>query len=384
MLWIATCAAALAVLSVSAPMSVTEYGVPLIVALLFSVVLAVAMPVALVMPIVGVALALLGATVLTATAKFTTTAPWPASVSSIIALTIVCFIAGWRARWWLPAATWLAGVMLISIAAAEAKSAVPTAAVIADLVVFAALTLLAAIMGIVVRNWTDVRRQLTEQRALSAAETAEREAAEEKARIARELHDVVAHGMSAIQVRAASAKYRLANLSPEAVAEFDEVAATARASMGDMRSILGVLRDEATSAETAPQPGFSDLGSLIERAHQLAPITMHGSWQLSAHERDDAVFGLAVYRAVQEALSNAAKHAPGAPVTITWSEAPTNRTVAVANGRSTHPADPHRPGGQGLRGMQERLHVLGGSVSAAPTGAGFDIVITIPRKETAT
>ncbi|GAA2543317.1 hypothetical protein GCM10009860_25210 [Microbacterium mitrae] len=390
-LWLGVGALAVALLAVSAPLSVTVYEVPVVTAMLFSLVLAGAMPLAIVLPWGGVAAAIVSATALTSGSTFTTEAPWPVSVTTTIAVSLTWLLVGWRARWFVVTIAWAGGLLLVIVSTTEALSAnAPSGAIIADLVVFAAASLVLALAGIIMRNWEIVGAQLVAERALSAAEIAHREAAEEKARIARELHDVVAHGMSAIQVRAASARYRLADLPPDAIAEFDDIAATARSSMADMRSILGVLRDETTGAASNPQPTLADLSALVERARALAPVTVTGEWNLTPAERADPLLGLTVYRAVQEALSNAARHAPGAAVTVAWHESGNERHITITNEATTRPADaragdahPSRTGGQGLRGMRERLHVLNGTVTTATqAGGGFAVQVAIPRAST--
>ncbi len=389
-LWLGVGAFAVALLAVSAPLSVTVYDVPVVTALLFSLVLAGAIPLALVLPWGGVAAALVSATALTSGSAFTTEAPWPVSVTTTIAVSLTWLLVGWRARWFVVTLGWFGAVLLVIVSTTEALSAnAPSGAIIADLVVFAASSLVMALAGIILRNWEIVGAQLVAERALSATEIAHREAAEEKARIARELHDVVAHGMSAIQVRAASARYRLTDLPPEAIAEFDDIAATARASMADMRSILGVLRDESSDTVSSPQPTLADLSALVERARDLAPITVTGEWNLSAAERANSLLGLTVYRAVQEGLSNAARHAPGAAITIAWDETASSRHITIKNDAPTRATDDvrtadsahaHSRGGQGLRGMRERIHVLNGTVSTdVLADGGFAVRVTIPR-----
>ena len=388
-LWLAVSACAVAILAVSAPLSVTVYDVPVVPALLFSLVVAGAMPLALVLPWGGVAASLVSMTALTSGSAFTTQAPWPVSVTTTIAVSLTWLLVGWRSRWFVVTVGWISGVLLVVVSTTEALSAhAPSGAIIADLVVFASLSLVLALTGIIMRNWEIVGAQLVAERALSAAEIAQREAAEEKARIARELHDVVAHGMSAIQVRAASARYRLGDLPADAIAEFDDIAATARASMADMRSILGVLRDEHAGAASSPQPTLADLSALIHRARDLAPIVVTGAWNLTQRERDDSLLGLTVYRAVQEALSNAARHAPGAAIAMNWEQSGSHLTVTIANAAPTRVMDAARPtdtahtprGGQGLRGMRERLQVLDGTVTTAERAdGGFCVTVTIPR-----
>src|SRR5690606_5052101 len=132
-------------------------------------------------------------------------------------------------------------------------------------------------------------------------------------RIARELHDVVAHSMSLIQVQASTARYRVADLQPEAASEFDDIAASARGALTEMRRILGVLRTEDQAAELAPQRGIDDVPALVETTRRAGAAV-----SLSQAVSDDvsAATQLATYRITQEALSNAVRHAAGSPISV--------------------------------------------------------------------
>ncbi|ERK69467.1 histidine kinase, partial [Leifsonia aquatica ATCC 14665] len=230
-------------------------------------------------------------------------------------------------------------------------------AVTADLVVFAAVTATALLGGLLVSRWQDVRRQLLREQRISASEQALREVAEERTRIARELHDVVAHGMSAIQVQASSARYRLPDLSDEAAAEFDELAATARSAMGEMRMLLGVLRSEDVAVETAPQPGVADVRALVTGAGRRGTVRLDDRLDADAAARLEPVVSLAVYRIVQESLSNIARHATGAGAEVVIERTAEGLVVTVENEQAPgRPASAPAPesGGHGIRGMRER------------------------------
>ena len=383
-IWILAAAAAISLLAVTATLGATEYRTPAGAIVIFATMLAAAIPGALIAPYWATAAAVLAAASLTALASPETAAPWPVAVPTMIALTFTWIIVGLRARWWVAASGWALTNFIALMTASEYGQRVAVGTIVADLVVFASVSLLGVGVGVMLRNWTLIRAELTRQQAMTAAEHARREAVEDKARIARELHDVVAHGMSAIQIRAASARYRLTGLSDEAAAEFDDLAATARTSMAEMRTILGLLRDEESAVQRAPQPGFGDLSTLIARARDLAPVTESGLWELSEAEQSDPVFGLTVYRVVQEALSNAARHAPGAATRIDWQDEPGARVLTITNDAPEHPAATRVDGGgQGLRGMRERVSALGGAVSAAPVedpaAGGFRVRVTFPR-----
>jgi signal transduction histidine kinase len=215
---------------------------------------------------------------------------------------------------------------------------------------------------------------LADQAERAELEQARRAVLEGRARIARELHDVVAHHMSLIVVRAETAPYRLADLPEPVLAEFGSLSGSAREAMADMRRLLAMLRNDQ-SAERAPQPGLTDLPELIDAA-RLAGITV----DLSAPEGLGVVSestGVCAYRIIQEALSNAGRHAAGATVTVSLHHDMEAVTVEVANGPGVT-GEP-RMNGHGLAGMRERAELLGGSLSAgtAPDG-GFVVSAVLP------
>ncbi|MGY1846950.1 histidine kinase [Blastococcus sp. SYSU DS1021] len=195
----------------------------------------------------------------------------------------------------------------------------------------------------------------------------------ERARIAREMHDVVAHHMSLIAVRAETAPYRLDEVTPSVRTEFAEVASAARQSLAEMQNLLGVLRSD-DGAERAPQPGLGDLEELL-RAARAAGAELQ--WELHLPEAP-AALGLSAYRIVQQALANAAQHAPGAPVRVRVAGEGGVLRIEVGNGRGA--ATPVASGGgSGLPGMRERAAVHGGTVEAGPTAdGGFRLVAELP------
>ncbi|CAL9438787.1 sensor histidine kinase [Streptomyces sp. enrichment culture] len=250
----------------------------------------------------------------------------------------------------------------------------------------------ALLLGGALRERYEVQRRLAEQETISEAERGRRTLLEERARIARELHDVVAHHMSVITVQADTAEYRLPALPAEARAEFTSIASTARESLVEMRRLLGVLRSEETGGELGPQPGLTQIGQLVE-----ATARAGGPVEYSPYEGEvpDAV-GLSAYRIVQEALANVVRHAPGAPtrVSLTLSEPRSlsepegdrggqRLTVLVVNGPPPRP--PGRPleagggTGHGLVGMRERVRLVGGTLDVGPLpDGGFRVAARLP------
>ena len=231
---------------------------------------------------------------------------------------------------------------------------------------------------------------LAEQVAQTEHEEARRAVLEERARIAREMHDVVAHHMSMIAVQAETAPYRLSDLSgttptkltERTVAEFTSLSAAARAALTDLRRVLGVLRSDEVP-ERSPQPQLSDVPQLVEATRRAGvPV------ELSMSIGDDNVtasVALCAYRIVQEALSNAGRHSPGSTVVINIERDQRLIRLEVSNGPSSY-ANPtavtqatERRKGHGLNGMRERVALLGGSLSAVPTqDGGYAVSATLP------
>jgi signal transduction histidine kinase len=222
------------------------------------------------------------------------------------------------------------------------------------------------------------RRALADQAELTELERARLAVLEERARIARELHDVVAHHMSLMAIRAESAPHRLGALPDPVRAEFGSLCASAREALADMRRLLGVLRSDQPPAR-APQPGLPDLPALVDKARQAGMAV-----ELSAPpalDRVPASAGVCAYRIVQEALSNAGRHAAGAAVAVSVLQTARTVTLNVTNGPGDT-AGPHVNGhrpGHGLAGMRERVELLGGSLSAGPApGGGFAVSAVLP------
>ncbi|MEU4532247.1 histidine kinase [Micromonospora ureilytica] len=235
-----------------------------------------------------------------------------------------------------------------------------------------------AIVGDLIRRNRLSRHALAAQAELSEREQERRAVLEERTRIARELHDVVAHHMSLIAVQAETAPYRLTDVPAPAAAEFVAIAASARDALTDMRRLLGVLRSETTGPQTAPQPDLTDLGAMVDAARRAGlPVTVDD--EPMADGRVPAPVGLAAYRIVQESLANAARHAAGAAVRVTVRAGPSGLRVRVENS----PADvrPTADGGSGhgLTGMRERATSLGGTFTAGPLpDGGYAVAAELP------
>ncbi|NYH42178.1 signal transduction histidine kinase [Micromonospora jinlongensis] len=235
-----------------------------------------------------------------------------------------------------------------------------------------------AIVGDLLRRNRLSRHALAAQTEQSEREQERRAVLEERTRIAREMHDVVAHHMSLIAVQAETAPYRLTDVPAPAAAEFVAIAASARDALTDMRRLLGVLRSESSGPQTAPQPDLADLDAMVDAARRAGlPVT------LDAGPVDDgqvpAPVGLAAYRIVQEGLANAARHAVGAAVRVTVRAGHSGLEVRVEN--SPADARPTADGGpgHGLTGMRERATSLGGTFTAGPLpDGGYAVAAELP------
>lgn len=312
-------------------------------------------------------------------------APWPVPVATLLALLVVFGVASVHGRWIISSAA-AAGVGLTAVGlTAGAGGELPAGSVISNLIVTVVLSGIAIGVGTLIRSIRTARGALAEARELTELELAKRQIAEERTRIAREMHDVVAHGMSVIQVQAASARYRYPELRPEVADEFDELAATARVALGEMRALLGVLRAD-DDAEHAPQPSLAELPELAARSR----AALEDQLPVALRTRMDPVCQLAVYRVVQESLGNAARHAPGAAASVTLtghseprSGGPGSARVTIRNASpsasAVAAAPAADPSGHGIRGMRERVGALGGSLAAGPTpDGGFQVVALVP------
>ncbi|MFH8615641.1 sensor histidine kinase [Streptomyces sp. NPDC017979] len=229
------------------------------------------------------------------------------------------------------------------------------------------------------RERGDAQRRLAAQETISEAERAQRTLLEERTRIARELHDVVAHHMSVITVQADSAPYRITGLPDEAREEFTAIAASARESLTEMRRLLAVLRSEGADGELAPQPGVARVQQLVE-ATVRAGVPVELSLSVPAGSVPQAV-DLSAYRIVQEALSNVVRHAPGAATRASVVSDGTDLIVVVVNGPAEAAASPLESAGtgHGLVGMRERVRLTGGTLDTGPLpDGGFRVAARLP------
>lgn len=240
----------------------------------------------------------------------------------------------------------------------------------------ASLTWLA---GVVIRQ-RSLRIDEAEERA-AALERDHRETrvavADERARIARELHDVVAHSVSVMTVQAGAARMMLSTNPERAVAPLLAVEETGRQALTELRRLLGILRDDEDGTGLVPQPGIEDLPGLVE--------TMRAAGMPVELRLDGAVRpiapgpGLAAYRIVQEALTNSLKHADAVLVRVTVEFDAEQLHLEVRDDGNGVRREPDGPRGHGVAGMSERAAVYGGVLEAGPDpGGGYAVRASLP------
>ncbi|BCJ26232.1 two-component sensor histidine kinase [Actinocatenispora sera] len=292
---------------------------------------------------------------------------WPWEPAQIPILAVAFVLAGLRYQravlWWMWAA--MAGVLVVHVDAGNAPGGL-------------AVLTIGAVLVDLIRSRLRAQRALVAETERTELEKARRAALEERTRIARELHDVVAHHMSLIVVQAQTAPYRRDDVSPGAAEELDSIAAQARSALVEMRRLLGVLRSDE-DALRAPQPGLSDVDGLVAGGRRAGVRISYRAEGLE--HRPPTAVQVCAYRLVQEALSNATRHAAGAPVDVTIEVTADRVRLRVHNGPGTR-RGAGTGAGHGLVGMRERVALLGGDLHAGPDpDGGFTVVADLPVAE---
>jgi signal transduction histidine kinase len=221
-----------------------------------------------------------------------------------------------------------------------------------------------------------------EREQAAEAERARQEIREERVRIARELHDVVAHALAVVTVQAGVGKRLMARRPEEASSALESIEVLGRTAQEELRVVLGLLREEGIGAsELSPLPRLADLTELAETVRASGtPVRLR--MPDTGHQLSPAL-ELTLYRVVQEALTNVVKHAPGAHATVEVAVSGRNVRIEVTDDGS--PAgNGGRPGfmpGHGIIGMRERVGAFGGSLVAGPLPrGGFRVLAEIPAE----
>jgi len=243
------------------------------------------------------------------------------------------------------------------------------------------------VLGYNVRTRRGTQAELVAEQRRGEVVRAEQAVLEERARIARELHDVVAHHMTLIAIQAEAGPLRTPNDPVALTDDLGSIRATALTALTETRRILGVLREDvAGTAPDPPAPGLAHLPDLTDAAREAGhPVS------LAAEVTDGDVtpgVALSVHRIIQESLSNVLRHAPGAPIEVSVRRSDGHRSsieVDVVNGPATRPADTSTApgGGHGLIGMRERVAMLDGHLRVGATrDGGYAVHVSLPEERT--
>jgi signal transduction histidine kinase len=205
---------------------------------------------------------------------------------------------------------------------------------------------------------------------------AERAAADERQRIAREIHDVIAHSLAVTMLHLTGARLALGRDPEEAEKALLEAERLGRESLAEIRRTVGLLAPEGTGT-AAPMPTAADIPQLV-REFESAGLDVR--FELTGDPATLApATGLALYRVAQESLSNVVRHAPGEPTSMSLIIGPDDVRLRVRNRMATGAA-PNLNGGLGVRGMQDRVTLLGGELRAGPDGTGWCVDVELPRE----
>ncbi|MFG2885507.1 sensor histidine kinase [Streptomyces sp. NPDC048297] len=330
----------------------------------------------LVRPVGAFWLSLAGTTVVDLLAAPWDSWPWmPGSfVSHLLVLTVVALRTRPRTAAWMWVVTAVYGFL------AEGLFGFHYDTNTAPMLVVSALVLSAVTVRQVRR---DARQEVTAQQTVTAHERSRRTLLEERTTIARELHDVVAHHMSVVAIQAEAAPYRVENPPPELEKAFATIRENAVAALTELRRVLGVVRAEDYEAPDAPQPTLADLDGLLGNVRE-AGLVVEKAVTGAVRELPQGV-ELSAYRIVQEALSNALRHAPGASARVEIGYVLGGLGLRVVNGPPPAPAliKPSPGAGHGITGMRERVSMLNGEMTAGRVdggayGGGYEVAVFLP------
>ncbi|WP_214107487.1 sensor histidine kinase [Acrocarpospora catenulata] len=231
-------------------------------------------------------------------------------------------------------------------------------------------------IGVVLRGERVARARLFRQKELTAVERARRTVLEERNRIARELHDVVAHHMTLISIQAQVAPHLVKDPPKELTENLAGIRQNAVEALTELRRVLGVLRSQDTPPH-APQPSLDGLAELAANARG-AGLALDIETTGEARPLSPGV-ELSAFRIIQEALSNAMRHAPGAAVHVKIGYRTDALVLQITNTAPDRPPPPSTGPGHGLLGMRERTAMLGGELAAGPTtDGGYEVTATLP------
>ena len=226
------------------------------------------------------------------------------------------------------------------------------------------------------------QRLLLAQKIRAQEALAEHAAADERRRIAREVHDVIAHSLSITLLHVTGARRGLQQDRDidDAVEALQQAEQLGRQAMADIRRTVGLLDNAPTRpARTAPEPGLDDVGTLVADFERAGlDVTLHAD---GLAQSVPATVGLALYRIAQESLANIAKHAPDSKATVELHVSPASASLVVKNRLPAAVSASRSAEGRGLRGMRQRVELLGGAIDVGPSSEGWSVRAEIPLQD---
>ncbi|MFI8102741.1 sensor histidine kinase [Streptomyces sp. NPDC086023] len=297
---------------------------------------------------------------------------WPWSPATFVAHVLVMVLVTARTRprvgGWMWFVTVLVGGLLSSALSLDGTDNTGPLAVVS------AIALLAVS---VLKIRSQAAKEVTAQQEVTAVERDKRTLLEERTTIARELHDVVAHHMSVVAIQAEAAPYRVENPPPELEQAFLTIRENAVAALTELRRVLGVVRSADYEAPEAPQPTLASLDGLLANVRD-AGLTVDKTVTGAVRELPQGV-ELSAYRIIQEALSNTLRHAPGARAGVEIGYVLGGLGLRIVNDAPTGDVRPSPGAGHGITGMQERVAMLEGEMTAGSTAdGGYEVAVFIP------
>ncbi|MGW6706878.1 sensor histidine kinase [Streptomyces sp. NPDC054956] len=301
---------------------------------------------------------------------------WPWMPAGIFCFAPVLLLVALRVRPWATSGAVLVPIAFTGLAELLFKPAHSGTSLPGAVLLFG----FTGLLGYALRATRLARTRLVEQETLTEEERARRTLLEERSRIARELHDVVAHHMSVISIQAQVAPYLVENPSEELKENLAGIRANALEALTELRRVLGVLRSEHPDDPADshhPQPTLAELEGLVDNVRAAGlDVTIEIA---GARRPLSPGLELTAYRIVQEALSNCLRYAPGSRVEVGLAYGPRELHVCVANSAPTRPVPPSPGAGHGLLGMRERAGMLGGELAAGPRpGGGYEVSAVLP------
>jgi signal transduction histidine kinase len=298
---------------------------------------------------------------------------WPWTVGGVLAMVVVLFqvAASYHRRTVVGVGLLTSLVMLVP---AAVLGGTPPWLVL----ILCGVVALVLVLGHMILGLRTAEALLAEQAELRRQDLARQAVLEERSRIARELHDVVAHHMSMIAIQAEAAPLKIPDLPAAAQETLAAIRGAAREALGETRRVVGLLRNgDDELPERVPQPGLARLDELVEAARQsglsVEPLVVGVPRPLAVG------VDLSAYRIVQEAMSNAARYAPGSRIRVAVHYGGQRLRVSVTDDGSDAPGTVQAGGGHGLVGMRERVAMLGGTLSTGPSDSGgFEVVADLP------